>query len=69
MENLTEIAKGELMIDYAYPCMMAEKALKDLHNAMLEGKHEEATEAGMRALAEVKLTLTAIKDAQEKVKK
>ena len=36
---------------------------------MLEGKYEEATEAGMRALAEVKLTLTAIKDAQEKVKK
>lgn len=69
MEKVMVTVKGELMIDYAYPCMMAEKALKDLHNAMLEGKHEEATEAGMRALAEVKLTLTAIKDAQEKARK
>jgi len=58
-----------MMIDYAYPCMMAEKALKELHNAMLEGNHEQAHEAGVRALAEVKLTLNAIKDAQEKVRK
>ena len=69
MEKVMVIVKGELMIDYAYPCMMAEKALKDLHDAMLENKYEQATEAGLRALAEVKLTLNAIKDAQEKAQK
>lgn len=53
-------------MDYAYPCMMAEKALKDLHNAMLENNFEAAAEAGLRALAEVKLTINAIKHAKEK---
>lgn len=53
-------------VDYAYPCMMAENALKELHNAMLENDLEAATEAGLRAMAEVKLTLNAIKHAKEK---
>ena len=66
---LTDTQINSSVVDYAYPCMMAEKALKELHNAMLEGKHEQAHEAGVRALAEVKLTLNAIKDAQEKVRK
>ena len=30
------------VIDYAYPTMMAEKALKDMHNAMLEKRYEDA---------------------------
>ena len=30
------------MIDYAHPTMMAEKALKDLHSAMLDRRYEEA---------------------------
>jgi len=29
------------MIDYSYPCMMAEKALKDLHNAAIEGRLDD----------------------------
>jgi hypothetical protein len=36
------------MIDYSYPCMMAEKALKDLHNAALEGRLEEAKDVMKR---------------------
>jgi hypothetical protein len=35
------------MIDYAYPCMMAEKALKNLHEAMLSNAHDRATEHGL----------------------
>ena len=32
MAKVMAIVEGELMIDYAYPCMMAEKALKELHS-------------------------------------
>ena len=60
------IVNGQQMVDYAYPCMMAEKALKQLHAAMLEQNHDAAIEAGLQAAAEIKLTLTAIKDMKEK---
>ncbi len=53
------------MIDYAYPCMMAEKALRDLHTAMLEGNHEKAMEFALVAIAEAKLTRNAIKHMLE----
>ena len=36
MAKVMAIVEGKLMIDYAYPCMMAEKALKELHSAMLD---------------------------------
>ena len=48
------------MIDYAYPCMMAEKALKDLHNAAIEGRLDDAKEFSLTALAEVRLTYQAL---------
>lgn len=60
------IVNGEAVVDYAYPCMMAEKALKKLHNLMLEGKYAEAAEAGVEALADVRLTIHAIRDMQER---
>lgn len=63
------IVNGEQMIDYAYPCMMAEKALKNLHNAMLENKYEDALDQALEAMAQVRLTLIAIKDMQEKAKR
>lgn len=69
MEKVMVIVNGELMVDYAYPCMMAEKALKNLHNAMLENKYDAALEAGLEALADVRLTIQAIKDMQEKAAK
>lgn len=55
----------ENIIDYAHPCMMAEQALKQLHNAMLRKDYDAALEAGMRALVEVKLTCNAIKYEKE----
>jgi hypothetical protein len=58
--------KSEALIDYAAPCMKAERALKDLHDAMLERKYDRAIEAALQALVETKLTLNAIKHEQEK---
>jgi hypothetical protein len=58
--------KQDVLIDYAAPCMKAERALKDLHDAMLERKYEQAIEAALQALVETKLTLNAIKHEQEK---
>lgn len=54
------------IVDYAYPCMMAERYLKDLHEAMLNRDYDAAVEAGMKAMVEVKLTVNAIKDEKEK---
>ena len=48
------------MIDYARPTMMAEKALKDLHNAMLMRKYDEALEFALIAIAETRMAYNAI---------
>jgi hypothetical protein len=48
------------MIDYAYPCMMAENALKDLHNAAIEGRLEEAKEHALEAVTQARLTYQAL---------
>ena len=48
------------MIDYAYPTMMAEKASKDLHDAMLERRYDDAKEAALRCIAETKIARHAI---------
>ena len=53
------------MIDYAYPCMMAEKALKDAHNAVIEGRLDEAIQRTYTALVETKIMLNSLKDMRE----
>lgn len=53
------------MVDYSYPMLMAQKALKDAHDAVLEKDFDKAIEHAMVALAETKLTLNAIKEMQE----
>tara|TARA_R110000822_G_scaffold60171_1_gene149978 strand:- start:564 stop:761 length:198 start_codon:yes stop_codon:yes gene_type:complete len=60
------IVKGKLMLDYAYPCMMAEKALKKLHEAMLNREFDAAKEAALVVLVETKLTLNAINDMHDR---
>jgi hypothetical protein len=54
------------VIDYAYPCMMAENALKEVHLAMIAQNHEAAIEAAHKTLVEVKMTLNSIVLMQEK---
>lgn len=69
MEKVMAVVNGEQMIDYAYPCMMAENALKEAHIHMLNNEYAEAIEQGMKAIAETKLMIHAIKDMQEKAKR
>lgn len=54
------------IVDYAYPCMMAEKALRDLHEAMLENNYDKALEHALVAVAETRLTYQSIKEMKEK---
>lgn len=55
----------EKLIDYAYPLMMAENALKGCYTAALAQEYESATEIAMHAMAEIKLTIVALKHMQE----
>ena len=57
------------IVDYALPCMMAENALKKLHQHMLENEYEAAMQAGSDALVEVFETLRAIRIMKEKAQR
>ena len=59
MEKVTAI------VDYAYPCMMAEKGLRKVHDAMLENNFEVAIEAAIQTLVDTKLMVNAIKDMKD----
>ena len=65
MGKVMAIVEGEAVVDYAYPCMMAERALKQLHEFMLEGKYDQAVDAANVALTETRLTLTAVRAMRE----
>jgi hypothetical protein len=54
------------IVDYAYPCMMAENALKKAHDAMLEQDYDTAIDEAFVAIAETKLMINAIKDMKER---
>ena len=54
------------MIDYAHPTMMAERALKNLHDAMLERRYEKAIREAKEALQHVADALVAIENARKK---
>ena len=58
--------KDDILIDYAYHAMMAETALKKLHNTMLDNDFDGAVEAGIQTHADVKLAINAIKHMKEK---
>jgi hypothetical protein len=55
----------DVVIDYAYPMMMAEKALKEAHNHMLDEDYEKAVEQVLTAMTEAKITLNSIKHMKE----
>lgn len=58
--------KTDVLIDYALPCMAAERELRDLHNYALEGKYEQAMQAALAASAEARLTYHALVHMKEK---
>lgn len=53
------------MIDYAYPMMMTEKAIKEAHNRMLENDYDSAIEQMFVAMTEAKMTLNSIRYMKE----
>jgi hypothetical protein len=58
--------KDTVIIDYAYPCMMAEKALKDLHDAVLDRNLNVAIEHAMETIVQARLVLNALKHMKDK---
>jgi hypothetical protein len=59
----------EVIIDYAKPCMDAEKALKDAHDAVLDGKLELAMTKAMDAVICARLMYGALRHMKEKNEK
>lgn len=54
-----------MIIDYAHPCMMAEKALKEAHLAMLAKDYDKAIQQTLAALIELSRMYDAIKYMKE----
>ena len=53
------------IMDYAKPLILAEKALKDMYNAALEGRLDTARDEGLAAITEIRLALAAINHERE----
>mgnify|MGYP007004391918 FL=1 len=58
-----------VIVDYAKPCMDAEKALKDAHDAVLDGKLELAMTKAMDAVICARLMYGALRHMKEKNEK
>jgi hypothetical protein len=59
----------EEVLDYAKPCMDAEKALKDAHNAVLGSNLEQAMTHTMDAIIAARLMYGALRHMKEKNEK
>ena len=59
--------KTQEIIDYAMPCMMAERSLKKAHDHVLGGNYDEAITAAMQAAAESRLLVVSLKEMKEQV--
>jgi len=57
------------IVDYAKPCMEAEKALKDAHNAVLENNFDAAMTKTMEAIIAVRLMYGALRHMKEQNEK
>lgn len=66
MERVMAIVKGEQVVDYAYPTMKAEKALKALHDAVLADNLAEARQQALYAIKWVTEAHAALKVMEEK---
>lgn len=53
------------IIDYAYPMMMSENAMKEAHIHMLNKEYDEAIGQMLTAITEAKMTLNSIKHMKE----
>jgi hypothetical protein len=57
--------KVEEIIDYASPCMSAEKAIKDVHNRMLDFDFDGATAEALNAAGHIQWMLFTIRKMKE----
>lgn len=57
------------IIDYARPTMLAERALKDMHNAMLEKRYEDAMDEVVNAMGHLSAVVRAIDAERRNVRK
>lgn len=53
------------IVDYARPCMMAEKALKEAHEAVLRNDFDGAIEQTLQAIVEARLMLSSLRIMKE----
>lgn len=60
--------RTEEVVDYAYPAMMAERALKRVHDAALEKDFELAMDEAVNAMAQMRKLHTALCEMQDKQK-
>ena len=56
----------EVIIDYAKPCMDAEKALRDAHEAVLDQNLDLAMTRTMDAVISARLMYGSLRDMKEK---
>ena len=54
--------KIEQIKDYAYPCMMAERAVKNVYELMLQNNPDKAIEECTKAVTYIAEMMAAIKD-------
>ena len=58
--------KIEQIKDYAYPCMMAEKKLKLVHELMLQNKYDDALFEAKLVITYTAEMMAAIKEMKNK---
>ena len=54
-----------MIIDYAYPTMLAEQALKDLHRAMLKRDYDTAMEQALEAATQCRIISVTLRHMAE----
>lgn len=65
----TTVYTQQMINDYAYPTMMAEKALKELHNAALRREYEQAIQWALKAAVHCREANAALWAMSEEEKK
>lgn len=53
------------IVDYAKPLILAEGAVKEMYNAAIEGRLDDAREQGLIAITEIRLALAAVNHEME----
>lgn len=55
----------QVLIDYAYPMIVAERKLKDAHLALLEHNYDVGSDRLVEAIVEIKMAINSIRHMKE----